>query len=106
MVSSWQRGRPETRSRNAAKATGVYLNSMLARTRRAAVGYDEAIMLTDHGFIADGPGGRRSLLSRVAKCSPPTRSASIRPGINSATRILIQILRRSRSSATPWSRGA
>ena len=38
------------------KATGVYLNSMLAVLEATRAGYDEAILLTDHGHIADGSG--------------------------------------------------
>ena len=39
-----------------AKATGIYLNSMLAVHEAQAAGYDEAILLTDDGFVADGSG--------------------------------------------------
>jgi hypothetical protein len=39
-----------------AKATGVYLNSMLAVTEAINAGYDEAIMLTHDGYLADGSG--------------------------------------------------
>ena len=38
------------------KATGVYLNSMLAVLEATRAGYDEAILMTDHGHIADGSG--------------------------------------------------
>jgi len=39
-----------------AKATGIYLNSMLAVTEAINAGYDEAIMLTHDGYLADGSG--------------------------------------------------
>jgi len=39
-----------------AKATGIYLNSMLAVTEANNAGYDEAIMLTHDGYVADGSG--------------------------------------------------
>ena len=45
-----------TSSRTPSKATGVYLNSMLAVTEAQRAGYDEAIMLTPEGTVADGPG--------------------------------------------------
>jgi branched-chain amino acid aminotransferase len=54
-VSSWQRMPPNVIP-HAAKATGVYLNSMLAVTEAQNAGYDEAIMLTPEGTVADGPG--------------------------------------------------
>jgi branched-chain amino acid aminotransferase len=41
---------------HASKATGVYLNSMLAVQEAQNAGYDEAIMLTPEGTVADGPG--------------------------------------------------
>ena len=53
-ISSWKRVGPNTIP-HAAKATGVYLNSMLATTEARRAGYDEAILLTDDGYIADGP---------------------------------------------------
>ena len=54
-VSSWQRMPPNVIP-HASKATGVYLNSMLAVTEAQNAGYDEAIMLTPEGTVADGPG--------------------------------------------------
>jgi branched-chain amino acid aminotransferase len=38
----------------AAKATGQYLNSYLAQTEVRESGYDEAILLSENGFVADG----------------------------------------------------
>jgi branched-chain amino acid aminotransferase len=54
-ISSWQRVPPNVIP-HASKATGVYLNSMLAVSEVQRAGYDEAIMLTPEGTIADGPG--------------------------------------------------
>src|SRR5919201_1703316 len=54
-ISSWKRVGPNTIP-HAAKATGVYLNSMLATHEARRAGYDEAIMLTGDEYIADGPG--------------------------------------------------
>ena len=54
-VSSWQRVGPNVIP-HVAKATGIYLNSMLATTEAQRAGYDEAILLTDDGYVADGPG--------------------------------------------------
>jgi branched-chain amino acid aminotransferase len=54
-ISSWQRIGPNVIP-HVAKATGVYLNSMLAVTEANRAGYDEAILLTAEGFIADGSG--------------------------------------------------
>jgi hypothetical protein len=54
-VSSWRRVGPNTIP-HAAKATGVYLNSMLAVGEANRAGYDEAILLTDEGTVGDGSG--------------------------------------------------
>jgi branched-chain amino acid aminotransferase len=54
-VSSWQRIGPNVIP-HTAKATGVYLNSMLAVTEANNAGYDETIMLTHDGYVADGSG--------------------------------------------------
>jgi len=54
-ISSWQRVPPNVIP-HASKATGVYLNSMLAVNEAQRAGYDEAIMLTPEGTVADGPG--------------------------------------------------
>ena len=40
----------------AAKATGQYLNSILAKIEVLNAGYDEAVMLTEHGHVAEGSG--------------------------------------------------
>jgi len=39
-----------------AKANGPYFNSMLAVTEAANAGYDEALMLDNEGFVAEGSG--------------------------------------------------
>ena len=54
-ISTWQRVPPNVVP-HASKATGVYLNSMLAVSEAQRAGYDEAIMLTPEGTVADGPG--------------------------------------------------
>ena len=54
-VSSWKRVGPNTIP-HVAKATGVYLNSMLAVIEATHAGYDEAILLTEDGYVADGSG--------------------------------------------------
>ena len=54
-ISTWQRI-PANVIPHASKATGVYLNSMLAVNEARRAGYDEAILLTPDGSVADGPG--------------------------------------------------
>jgi branched-chain amino acid aminotransferase len=78
-VSSWKRVGPNTIP-HAAKATGIYVNSMLAVMEATRAGYEEAILLTDDGFVADGS-GENILVVKDEVISTPDLSASILPGI-------------------------
>jgi branched-chain amino acid aminotransferase len=86
-ISSWQRIGPNVIP-HAAKATGVYLNSMLAVTEANRAGYDEAILMTGEGYIADGS-GENVFLVKDGELFTPDLSASILPGITRDT--IIQI---------------
>jgi branched-chain amino acid aminotransferase len=87
-ISSWQRVGPNTIP-HASKATGIYLNSMLAVTEANRAGYDEAILLTADGYIADGS-GENVFVIKDGKVSTPPLSTSILPGITRDS--VIQIL--------------
>jgi branched-chain amino acid aminotransferase len=78
-VSSWKRVGPNTIP-HVAKATGIYLNSMLAVVEATRAGYDEAILLTDEGTVADGS-GENVFVVKDEILSTPDLSASILPGI-------------------------
>ena len=78
-VSSWQRVGPNVIP-HVAKATGVYLNSMLAVGEANRAGYDEAILLTAEGTIADGS-GESIFIVRDGVLYTPDLSASILVGI-------------------------
>ena len=78
-VSSWKRIGPNVIP-HAAKATGIYLNSMLAVTEANRAGYDEAILLTDEGFVADGS-GENVFVVKDGRITTPPLSTSILPGI-------------------------
>jgi branched-chain amino acid aminotransferase len=86
-TSSWKRVGPNTIP-HAAKATGIYLNSMLAVMEAIRAGYDEAILLTDNGFVADGSGENVFVVKDGTLVTPPL-STSILPGITRATLIEI-----------------
>jgi branched-chain amino acid aminotransferase len=86
-ISSWKRVGPNTIP-HAAKATGIYLNSMLAVNEANRAGYDEAILLTDEGFVADGSGENVFVVKDGTLMTPPL-STSILPGITRATLIEI-----------------
>ena len=97
MISSWERVGPNVIP-HVAKATGIYLNSMLATTEARRAGYDEAIMLTRDGYVADGPGENIFVVKDGRLLTPPL-SMSILPG-SPATRSSTS----PRRSATPWRR--
>ena len=86
-ISSWQRIGPNVIP-HVAKATGVYLNSMLAVIEANRAGYDEAILLTADGYIADGS-GENIFVVKDGVIYTPDLSASILPGITRDTVIQI-----------------
>jgi branched-chain amino acid aminotransferase len=78
-VSSWQRVGPNVIP-HAAKATGVYINSMLAVGEANRAGYDEAILLTAEGYVADGS-GESLFVVKNGTLYTPDLAASILVGI-------------------------
>jgi branched-chain amino acid aminotransferase len=86
-ISSWQRIGANVIP-HVAKATGVYLNSMLAVSEANRAGYDEAILLTAEGYVADGS-GENIFVVRDGEISTPSLSTSILPGITRDTVIQI-----------------
>ena len=54
-VSSWRRISNDSLIPHA-KASGQYLNSILAKIESHKAGYEEAILLDDHGFVCEGSG--------------------------------------------------
>jgi len=86
-ISSWQRVGPNVIP-HVSKATGIYLNSMLAVTEANRAGYDEAILLTAEGHIADGS-GENVFIVKDGTIYTPDLSTSILPGITRDT--IIQI---------------
>jgi branched-chain amino acid aminotransferase len=88
-VSSWRRMSPAGLIPHA-KATGQYLNSILAKTETARAGYEEAIMLDERGFVCEGSGENIFLVRDGAIVTPP-HAASILDGVS--RRSVIQIAR-------------
>jgi branched-chain amino acid aminotransferase len=78
-ISSWQRI-PANVVPHASKATGVYLNSMLAVGEAQRAGYDEAILLTPEGTVADGP-GETIFVVRDGRLATPGLDTGILHGI-------------------------
>jgi branched-chain amino acid aminotransferase len=82
-ISSWQRIPPNVVP-HVSKATGVYLNSMLAVTEANNAGYDEAILLTPEGTVADGS-GENIFVVRDGVIYTPDLASGILPGITRDT---------------------
>ncbi|MGI9020066.1 MAG: branched-chain amino acid transaminase [Solirubrobacterales bacterium] len=88
-VSSWRRISPAGLIPQA-KASGQYLNSILAKTESANAGYEEAILLDERGFVCEGSGENIFIVSGGEIVTPPP-VASILDGINRKS--VIQIAR-------------
>src|SRR6187397_1853606 len=86
-ISSWTRVGPNVIP-HVARATGIYLNSILAVMEANRAGYDEAILLTDDGFIADGS-RENVFLVKDGTIYTPDLSASILRGISRDTFVQI-----------------
>jgi branched-chain amino acid aminotransferase len=82
-ISSWQRVSPNIVP-HVSKATGVYLNSLLAVTEANNAGYDEAILLTPEGTVADGS-GENIFVVRDGVLYTPDLASGILPGITRDT---------------------
>jgi len=82
MTSPFQRPNPAG-FKIAAKATGHYVNSILASQDAKAKGYDEALLTDMHGYIAEGPGANM-FFEKNGKLYTPALG-NILPGITRAT---------------------
>jgi branched-chain amino acid aminotransferase len=88
-VSSWRALSSESLIPHA-KASGQYLNSVLAKEESMRAGYDEAILLDELGCVSEGSGENIFLIRDDVICTPGHTSA-ILDGITRAS--VIQIAR-------------
>src|SRR3954465_16048101 len=86
-VSSWRRTRPDSLIPQA-KATGQYLNSVLAKIESHKAGYEEAILLDDHGYVCEGS-GENIFVVREGTIYTPPQTAGILDGINRKSAVQI-----------------
>ncbi len=75
-ISSYQRISPNALP-PAAKATGQYINSILAKLEVTEIGYDEAIMLDHQGFVSEGPGENIFIIRDGVIYTPPTSASAL-----------------------------
>ncbi|MCU1495422.1 MAG: branched chain amino acid aminotransferase apoenzyme [Acidimicrobiaceae bacterium] len=83
-VSSWARLDPRTLP-TAAKATGMYINSSLAKVEAVRAGYDEAILCTTDGYLAEGTGENLFVVRRGEIVTPPSSAVGALDGITADT---------------------
>jgi branched-chain amino acid aminotransferase len=88
-VSSWRTISPDSLIPHA-KASGQYLNSILAKNETAEAGYDEAILLDHRGSVSEGS-GENVFIVREGTILTPHHGSSILDGIT--RRCVIQIAR-------------
>jgi branched-chain amino acid aminotransferase len=88
-VSSWRRISPASLIPSA-KASGQYLNSVLAKIESLKAGYEEAILLDDHDHVCEGTGENIFVVWEGRVVTPPP-AASILDGIT--RRSAVQIAR-------------
>ena len=77
-VSSWRRA-DDTMAPPRAKITGLYVNSALAKSEAATNGYDEAILLSHDGHVAEGS-AENLFIVRHGKLYTPDPSQNVLEG--------------------------
>jgi branched-chain amino acid aminotransferase len=61
----------------ASKTVGNYVNSSLAKVEALKAGYDEAIMLSPHGFVAECTGENIFVVRHGRIYTPPTSAGAL-----------------------------
>jgi branched-chain amino acid aminotransferase len=79
-ISSWRRI-PHDALIPHSKASGQYLNSVLAKIEASKAGYEEAILLDSRGFVCEGS-GENIFVVRDGQIVTPPQSAGILDGIS------------------------
>jgi branched-chain amino acid aminotransferase len=78
-ISSWQRHDPNAIP-PAAKGTGMYVNSSMAKVEALKAGYDEAILLSPQGYVSECT-GENIFVARGGRIMTPPISAGALEGI-------------------------
>jgi branched-chain amino acid aminotransferase len=78
-ISSWQRHDPNAMP-PAAKGTGMYINSSMAKIEALKAGYDEAILLSPQGYVSECT-GENIFVIRHGRIITPPQSAGALEGI-------------------------
>lgn len=75
-ISTWRRMDPNINP-VAAKGTGIYVNSSLAKVEALHGGYDEAILLNTQGSVSEATGENVFIVKRGVLITPPLSSGAL-----------------------------
>ncbi len=75
-ISSWQRHDPNAMP-PAAKGTGMYINSSMDKIEALKAGYDEAILLSPHGYVSECTGENVFVVRRNKLLTPPVSAGAL-----------------------------
>lgn len=75
-ISSWQRHDPNAIP-PAAKGTGMYINSSMAKVEALKAGYDEAILLSPQGYVSECTGENLFVVRHGRIITPPVSAGAL-----------------------------
>ena len=75
-ISSWQRHDPNSMP-PAAKGTGMYINSSMAKVEALKAGYDEAILLSPQGYVSECTGENIFVVKGGRIITPPVSAGAL-----------------------------
>lgn len=75
-ISSWQRHDPNAMP-PAAKGTGMYINSSMAKAEALKAGYDEAVLLSPQGYVSECTGENIFVVRNDQLWSPPVAAGAL-----------------------------
>jgi branched-chain amino acid aminotransferase len=75
-ISSWKRHDPNVMP-PAAKGTGMYINSQMAKVEALKAGYDEAIMLSTQGHVSEATGENIFIVRKGGLVTPPVTAGAL-----------------------------
>ena len=76
MISSWERHSPNAMP-PAAKGTGMYINSSMAKVQAIKAGYDEAILLSPQGYVSECTGENIFVVRDGVIVTPPVSAGAL-----------------------------
>jgi branched-chain amino acid aminotransferase len=75
-ISSWRRHDPNALP-PAAKGTGMYLNSQMAKVEALKAGYDEAVLLSPQGYVSECTGENLFIVDDGVILTPPVAAGAL-----------------------------